>query len=113
MEKIPSQRKYLFWITLIVADFVTINASYAIAVQLLHRMNVGLAVNIYQHHWIFYNFFWLSSVGFWRLYQFEMLQNMERMYRAKIRTTSSFVFVFIINLYTTNDNEFTSEFVWI
>jgi Undecaprenyl-phosphate glucose phosphotransferase len=113
MEKIPSQRKYLFWITLIVADFVTINASYAIAVQLLHRMNVGLAINIYRHHWIFYNFFWLSSVGFWRLYQFEMLQNMERMYRATIRTTSSFVFVFIIYLYATNDTEFTSEFVWI
>jgi len=113
MDKIPTQRKYFFWLVLIITDFLTINFCYYISVQILQKINLGLSINIYRHHWLFYNFFWISSVGFWRVYQFEMLQSMEKLYRATLRTVSSFIFVFIAFLYITNDTEFTGQFVWI
>ena len=113
MDKIPTQRKYFFWLVLIITDFLTINFCYYFSVQILQKINLGLSINIYRHHWLFYNFFWISSVGFWRVYQFEMLQSMEKLYRATLRTVSSFIFVFIAFLYITNDTEFTGQFVWI
>ena len=86
MDKIPTQRKYLFWLSLLITDFLTINLCYYLSIKILHILNAGMSLNIYKQHWLFYNFFWISSVGFWRMYQFEMLQSMETLYRATIRT---------------------------
>lgn len=113
MEKIPTQRKYLFWLSLMITDFLAINFCYFLSVQILQRFNEGMVINFYKHHWIFYNFFWVSSVGFWRIYQFEMLQSVEKLYRATIRTISSFIFIFVVFLYAANDTDFTGQFVWI
>lgn len=90
-----TKNKYILNSLIIILDLVIINACYLSSLFLIKQIRYELLI---ARHIIFlaiFNIFWIGAAGVCKLYRTSTINEVEKIYRATLKTTATLVFVFI------------------
>jgi putative colanic acid biosysnthesis UDP-glucose lipid carrier transferase len=106
------QNRYLYSLRLILflTDIILINLAFLAAFRFANLLDKELLFDTYRHYWIYLNASWLICAHLFRLYHLQTLQNSEKIYRSTWKSTMLHIFLFILYLLFSKDQQISRTF---